>query len=165
MENRETRDYVRKYGKAAARQRLGNGELEKISVQIDGLHIGSVHRFWHPMYSCWVHRGITVIDFRVYDYISFNGEPEAMKWVQDKYNAMKDPIFTRMLSDDISASGYSIDAIAIECGCSRDVIYKWIRGESVPSVVHLHALAKALHPQFPHILFQKYSNQIILERK
>lgn len=162
MNGKERRDYTRKHGKVAARKQYGNIMEQEDILTLDGDRIGSVYRYWHPTYTTWVHKAVLVTD-KVYDYISFTGEKEAVDWARAKYAALKDPQFAKLLYTMI-VEKTTVDQLAQDIGASRDVVYKWLRGDSVPAVHFLVSICKVLRPDEWANLHRNFCEMITLER-
>lgn len=77
----------------------------------------------------------------------------------DPYPAIDIEKTGKKLKDLIGESGYSIRAIQelLHLSCPQP-IYRWMKGQTLPTVDHLYALARIFHLHMEELLVQKEKN-------
>ena len=160
----EIRDYIKRNGRAAARQRFGD-IIDNIDIMFDGRVVGVVKKYWHPQYTCYVWEAVLTHEGQVYTHLDFHSSQVCVDWAHEKILAIQDPQFRHMFRAAIQSSPYSIQGLADSVGCSRFTIHKWCRGESYPEIHILKRICTQLDALNGDSLYNKWSNQIEMERK
>jgi hypothetical protein len=149
--NRNRRNYIKENGRRALRKMSNKRttpqpiKLEDNASLVRVQKIGSLCKLWSPVYCTWVWEATIEINGLVLRFESCEETSEkAIRWAREKYCAIKNPRFARLLQGHISRSDYSLGDIAEHIGITANGISKWIAGDTHPTVPMLLRLCKML---------------------
>lgn len=161
--NKEIRNYIKENGRAAARKKFGN-KIDVAPIMWDGVQVGQVSREWHSIYCTWVFKGVVTYDGTVHSFISTDSQKECLDWGLKKMKALSRPEFGTALKELIDLSGFTQTQVAEEIGCSREVLVKWMKGHSHPSVHFLYRICRLLAVSDWEALHHEFTVLIDLEK-
>ena len=160
------RRYIRENGRSAYRKNSDRREdLEPVFSRTTNERIGTVSRLWSSIYCVWVYEGQITYEGRVYTFQSTKKDPhEAITWMKDKHEALRNPQFARTIGEYIADSSFTHEDLADLADLSKPTISKWISGEMHPNISSLVRVCKIL---FGDLWWDKYlelSKMVELER-
>lgn len=157
------RKNLKEKGASATRKKFGTN-YDSLAIMFQGMKVGSVIREWHPIYCSWTWKGVVTWEGNVYSYYSFLSSRECQEWGERKVKCLLKPEFGQALKELIDLSGFTQVQVAEEIGCSREVLQKWMKGQSHPGVSFLVRLCRLLAVLEWERLYTELSQIIELER-
>jgi hypothetical protein len=127
--------------------------------------IGEICKIWSPIYCSWVWEAKIQINGLILRREVFeDNQEEAIQWARDKYTALLDPQFARILHGYIMGSDYALVDIAEVIGVTENAISKWIAGDTYPSIPALVRLCQMLSGDAWEARYNKLSKMVEMER-
>lgn len=127
--------------------------------------IGLICKVWSPIYCSWVwEASITYNGLTIKREIFEDDKLKAEEWAREKFIALRDPQFARIVHQYIMSSDYALNDIAEICGVTVGAISKWISGDTFPSVAVLVRLCVFLSGEAWESKYNTLSKMIEMER-
>jgi len=164
MNWQEYRNSIRQNGKTKTRQNLKSKQVTS-PILVNGQEIGWVVKFWSPIYCSWAWKATVLVDSKLYHKTKLDSE-EAITWAKCKWSVLSSgrKYFAESLKEWLTLQDKSIVDLAEEVGCSRDVVYKWMNGDSYPSVEFLVRICQVFNPKEWEKSYTAFSRMIDLEK-
>jgi len=169
--NKRRRNYIKENGRTSLRK-MSNKRTPSKPIFLDNSapisaakQIGSICKVWSSIYCNWVWEATLKVNGLIVRKEYCEVLPDyAILWARQKYQAIKNPQFSRMIQKDIAESDFTIEDIADTIGITKNAISKWISGDSHPTCPYLVRLCKMLYGVYWEARYLTLSKILEMER-
>ena len=169
--NKRRRNYIKENGRTSLRE-MSNRRTPSKPIFLDNTapisaakQIGSICKVWSSIYCTWVWEATLKVNGLIIRREYCEALPDyPIKWARDKYEAINNPRFARLIQKDIAESDFTIQDIADTIGITKNAISKWISGEVHPTCPYLVRLCKMLYGFYWESHYLEFSKILDMER-
>lgn len=165
--NKRRRNYIKENGRTSLRK-MSNKRTPSNPIFLDDTSdhkIGSLCKVWSSIYCSWVYEATVEVNGLVLRKEIYTGDPlTVILWAREKYQAIKNPRFARLIQKDIAESDFTIEDIADTIGITKNAISKWISGDSHPTCPYLVRFCKMLYGVYWEAQYLTLSKILEMER-
>ena len=169
--NKRRRNYIKENGRTSLRK-MSNKRTPSQPIFLDNTapisaakQIGSICKVWSSIYCTWVWEATLKVNGLIIrrEYCEESSQ-HLLAWARDKYEAINNPRFARLIQMDIAESDFTIEDIADTIGITKNAISKWISGDSHPTCPYLVRLCQMLYGVYWEAQYLTLSKILEMER-